>query len=89
MPIAPASSLDLSRVLDAFPEDASVIRRLFLADRFFRSACEDYRLAREGLVAFERLHRDAPRPEVEDYQRVVRELEAEMRNMIHAARGRA
>ncbi len=89
MPIAPAISPDLTRALDAFPEDALLVRRLFLANRSFRSVCEDYRLARESLDTFERLRRDASRPEIADYHRVVRELEAEMRDMIQAARGRA
>ncbi len=86
---APVPCPDLASALDAFPEHAAFIRRLFLADRSFRSACEDYRLAREGLATFGRLACETPRPEVADYQRLVRELEAEMRNMIHAARGRA
>lgn len=86
---APASITDLSSALEVFPEDASLVRRLFLADRSFRSACEDYRLAREGLASFGRLQGDPPRPEVEDYRRLVRELEAEMRGMIRAAQGRA
>jgi len=74
--------------LEAFPDLAPLVRRLFLADRSFRSACGDYCLAREGLASFERLRREAPCPEVEDYRRVVRELEAEMRDMIRSARGR-
>ncbi|WP_137126311.1 hypothetical protein [Roseomonas sp. HF4] len=86
---ATAPCPDLESALDAFPEHAAFVRRLFLADRAFRSACEDYRLAREGLAAFGRLSNDTPRPEVADYQRLVRELEAEMRDMIHAARCRA
>jgi hypothetical protein len=86
---ATAPCLDLASALDVFPEHAALIRRLFLADRSFRSACEDYRLACEGLATFGRLACETPRPEVADYQRLVRELEAEMRNMIHAARGRA
>lgn len=86
---ATATCPDLASALDAFPEHAAFVRRLFLADRAFRSACEDYRLACEGLATFGRLACETPRPEVADYQRLVRELEAEMRNMIHAARGRA
>lgn len=88
MTFAPPTSPDLTRALDAFPGDALLIRRLFLADRSFRSACEDYRLARESLAAFERVQCDVPQPEIEDYQRVVRELEAEMRDMIRTARRR-
>lgn len=88
MPLAPAVSPDLTSALEAFPDLAPLVRRLFLADRSFRSACEDYRLAREGLAAFERLRGSEPRPEVDDYRRVLRELEAEMLHMIHAAQGR-
>ncbi|WP_244408507.1 hypothetical protein [Roseomonas fluvialis] len=86
---ATAPCPDLASALAAFPEHVAFIRRLFLADRAFRSACEDYRLACEGLATFGRLACETPRPEVADYQRLVRELEAEMRSMIHAARGRA
>ncbi|MBP0463704.1 hypothetical protein J5Y09_07260 [Roseomonas sp. PWR1] len=88
MPSAPSHSPELAIVLDVFPDEAPLVRRLFLADPAFRSACEDYRLARDGLESFERLRREGPRPEVEDYQRVVRELESEMRGMIRSARGR-
>jgi hypothetical protein len=88
MPPAPAQSPDLASALDAFPDEAALVRRLFLADRAFRGACEDYRLAREGLESFERLRRDGPRPEVDDYRRLVLELEAEMRDMIRSARAR-
>lgn len=89
MPLASAASPDLTSALEAFPDLAPLVRRLFLADRSFRSACEDYRLARESLAAFERLRGGEPRPEVDDYRRVLRELEAEMLQMIHAARGRS
>lgn len=88
MQLSSAPSRDLTKALDAFPDDAALVRRLFLADRFFRSACEDYRLAREGLDSFARMGREAPRPEVEEYRGVVLELEAEMRAMLGAARGR-
>lgn len=89
MPPAPAAYPDLMSVLEAFPDHAPLVRRLFLADRSFRGACEDYRLAREGLAAFQRLRAGAARPEVDDYRQLVHELEAEMRQMLHAARGRA
>ncbi len=89
MPPSPVPSPDLTSALEAFPEEVALVRELFLADRSFRGACEDYRLAREGLAAFERLRPGNPRPEVEDYRRLVRELEAEMRDMIQAARGRS
>ena len=89
MTIVSATPPDLARAIAAFPEDVLLIRRLFLADRAFRSACEDYRLAREGLDAFARRQHDEPRPEIEEYQRLVRELEAELRDMINAVRGQA
>jgi hypothetical protein len=88
MTIVTATPPDLARVIEVFPEDVPLIRRLFLADRAFRGACEDYRLACEGLHAFARRRHDEPRPEIEEYERLVRELEAEMREMINAARGR-
>jgi hypothetical protein len=89
MPPAPAACPELTHALGAFPDHALLVRRLFLADPSFRSACEDYRLALEGLTAFQRARSGEPRPEVDDYRRVVRELEAEMRVMILAVRDRA
>ncbi|PWS36076.1 hypothetical protein DFH01_12775 [Falsiroseomonas bella] len=80
---------ELACALESFAEEAPLVRRLFLADRAFRSACEDYRLALEGLAAFRRLPDGRQRAEFDDYQRVVRELEAEMRDMIRAARSPA
>lgn len=89
MPAAPLSSPELAIALEAFPDHALLVRRLFLQDPSFRSACEDYRLAREGLATFAPGRRGEHRPELDDYRRVVRELEAEMRAMILAARDRA
>lgn len=89
MTIASAVPPDLARVIEAFPKDASLIRRLFLADLSFRGACEDYRLACESLEAFVRRRRGVACPEIEDYRRVVHELQAEIREMIRASRGYA
>ena len=89
MPPATVQSPELACALDAFPGEAPLVRRLFLADREFRGVCEDYRLACESLASFEHLQRGGPRPEIEDYRRLVRELEAEMHDMIQAARGRS
>lgn len=71
----------LSRVLDRFPEHARLIRRRFLMDASFRSACEDYHLARLELDA--QHHGSAAY--AEDYRRLVRELEQEMANMLRDA----
>jgi hypothetical protein len=86
MPPMPAPCPELSCALASFPEEAPLVRRLFFADRAFRSACEDDRLALEGLATFRRLGDGTRRPEVDDYQRVVSELEAELRAMVRAAR---
>lgn len=64
-----------------------MIRRLFLADPTFRSVCEDYRLAAEALTAFRRRPDAATRPEIEDYRRVMAELEAEIAALVHSSRG--
>lgn len=69
---------DLAAVLERFPEAAIPIRRMFLADRGFRSICEDYALARETLARFQAMP-DAPqRPEIADYLSVIAGLEGEI-----------
>ncbi|MBP0466271.1 hypothetical protein J5Y09_20255 [Roseomonas sp. PWR1] len=78
---------ELATVLARFPADARLIRQLFLADRAFRGACEDYRLAQDGLTSFERLSIATPRHEVEEYRPLVRELEAEILAMFAAGCG--
>ncbi|WP_198376125.1 hypothetical protein [Neoroseomonas rubea] len=78
---------ELDRVLARFPEHEALARHLFLTHPAFRSACEDYRLACEGLATFQRLAAHAPRPELGDYRRLVVELEAELRAMLRAADG--
>ncbi len=76
---------ELDWVIARFPEHAALARQLFLTHPAFRSACEDYRLACEGLATFEDLATRAPRPELCDYRTVVRELESELRAMLDAA----
>ncbi len=75
---------ELATVLARFPAEAPMIRHLFLADRAFRSACEDYRLAQDGLAAFERLSAVTPRRELDEYRTLVRELEVEILAMFAA-----
>ncbi|PWS35204.1 hypothetical protein DFH01_23150 [Falsiroseomonas bella] len=86
MPDEPAVRSELDWVLARFPEDEALVRRLFLTQPAFRSTCEDYRLAREGLSTFEELAVSGPRAEVGEYRTLVRELEAELLAMFRAAR---
>jgi hypothetical protein len=87
MPDEPAVSPELDWVLARFPEDAPLVRRLFLTEPIFRCACEGYRLAREGLSTFEKLAMRGPRAELGEYRNLVRELEAELLAMFSAADG--
>lgn len=75
----------LDRVLARFPVKQGLARRLFLMDPAFRSTCEDYRLACEGLVAFELRAVEEPRAEVTEYRTLVQELEAELLGMLGGA----
>lgn len=82
---APNPQPVLSRVLARFPEHALLIRRRFLMDVSFRSACEDYHLARQGLDA----HQHGSAAYSDDYRQLVSELEQEMADMLGDARGTA
>lgn len=83
----PAAHSELEWVVARFPEEAALATWMFLTDPAFRNACEDYRLAREGLAAFEKRAAGAPRIEVGEYRVLVRELEAELVAMFDAASG--
>lgn len=83
----PAVHSELEWVVARFPEEAALARWMFLTDPVFRNACEDYRLAREGLAEFEKRAAGAPRTEVGEYRVLVRELEAELQAMLGAASG--
>lgn len=78
----PDSSPDLVLLLTTFPDQEPLIRRIFLEDEHFRSACADYRLAREGLAKFERMNATSPRPECAEYRTLISELEAELRSIM-------
>jgi hypothetical protein len=80
-----AAQGELETVIGRFPDRQALARYLFRTHAAFRSACEDYRLAAEGLSNFEKLAKDAPRPELSEYRTLVRELEAELLSMFHAA----
>lgn len=71
--------------LARFPGKERLARRLFLMNPTFRSVCEDYRLAREGLVTFEQLAATEPRAELLEYRTLVEELEAELLRMLAGA----
>jgi hypothetical protein len=77
----------LEWILDRFPAKAALARRMFLSHPAFRGACEDYRLARQGLVRFETLAAQAPRSEVDEYRVLVHELESELLAMFASADG--
>lgn len=88
MGMTPSTNADLQSALSAFPEDAALVMSLFASDSNFRSVCEDYRLAQEGVAAFTPAPGAEPREEVHDYLRLVCELKVEVGHAIHAARGR-
>jgi hypothetical protein len=83
------SRLDLERALQRFPDEAPAIRRMFLSDPDFRSVCEDYRLAGDTLAGFQRRGGAGPRAAIDDYHRVVAELEHEIVGYLRARQGMA
>ena len=84
---ASAVRTELDRVIERFPGEEALARRLFVTHPAFRSACEDYHLARQGLANFEKLAALAPRSELAEYKALVRDLEAELMAMFTAADG--
>jgi hypothetical protein len=85
MPEETAGRHDLEPVLARFPAQQGLARRLFLSSAAFRSTCEDYRLARQGLVTFEQLAATQPRAELQEYRTLVEELEVELQRMLGPA----
>lgn len=76
------------RVLERFPQNAALIRRLFLSSTEFQSICEDYAVAHDTLTHF-REHPDADlRTEVAEYEVLIGELELEIASLVEAARKR-
>lgn len=80
---------ELKLVLERFPRQALLVRQLFMADHSFRSACEDYRLACDGLAKFGTTSSAPPSGEVEEYRTLVGELEAEITAMFRRVDGGA
>lgn len=81
-----ASPLHIERVLERFPEDAGLIRRLAMESETFEGACEDYALACATLSQLLSAERNGRHPRLADYQSLVEELEAELSDMIERAR---
>jgi hypothetical protein len=81
-----ASRLQIERVLERFPEDAGLIRRLAVESETFQGACEDYALACATLSQLRRLSQEGGHPRMADYQSLVEELEKELSEMIGRAR---
>ena len=72
----------VDHVIEHFPESAAVVRRLYLRDERFRSVCEDFALSIHSLRRFEARVDADRRPEVEDYRKLLRELEQELRSYL-------
>ncbi|RAI03784.1 hypothetical protein DLJ53_04730 [Acuticoccus sediminis] len=72
-----------------FPQDAGLIGRLLLSHPEFRSICEDYAAAQTALALFKARSDAAERPEVAEYEDIIRELEAELADMLKTIRGAA
>lgn len=76
------------RVLERFPKDAALVRRLFLSDTEFQSICEDYVVALDALAHFRERPDADRRPEVAEYEALIEELEKEIGTLVDAARER-
>lgn len=68
-----------------FPDQAAVIRRLFLSDPSFRGLCEEYALALTCLGRFEDLGDAAHAVEINDYRSVIQALEGEVARFVARA----
>ncbi|MBK0400120.1 hypothetical protein H0I76_13050 [Limibaculum sp. M0105] len=58
------------------------MRQLYLKDERFREACEDYAASIASLRRFEARDDAELRPEVQDYRRLLRELEDELHKYL-------
>ena len=75
----------VDQVIQRFPDNVVVVRRLFLSDAHFRAVCEDYALCIASLRRFEARPDAGLRPEVDDFRRIRVELELELRNHLIVA----
>lgn len=76
----------IDHVVAHFPDQASVVRRLYLSDEHFRAVCEDYLLCINSLTKFETRPDARSRPEIEDYRQLLQELELEMATYLNASK---
>ena len=77
-----SNDIDLTFLLVRFSENASEIKRLTAKSDDFRELCEHYSLARAALKRFEGCLTGRRAAEVEDYRKLVPELEQEIRHFI-------
>ena len=83
----PQGRLDLSAVLQRFPEDASLIRRLVLENPAFRELCDYYTLARATLDMLNGTSACEKRAEkIADYVSFVAELDQELSELLEHVR---
>ncbi len=86
MPEPTASSQHIQPVLERFPEDAGLIRRLAAESETFQGACEDYALACATLSQLRGLGQEGGHPRLADYQSLVEELGNEIAELIKRAK---
>lgn len=65
-----------------------MIRRLLLSSPEFRSVCEDYSVAQDALAHFRERPDAHERPEIGEYETLIRELEAEIAALVETTRAR-
>ena len=86
MPDQKALRLDLTHVLERFPDRVALVRRLASENEVFRSICEDFELARSTLVKLSTLPESDRNPAVlSDYESVVADLEKDIAAALRSA----
>lgn len=79
--------LELTQVLERFPDSAALIRRLVIADEHFASICEDYGLATATLAALrEPPERRQDHAKIAEYALLVTDLEREVAEALRVNR---
>jgi hypothetical protein len=79
--------LDLAVILPRFPASRAKIRRLYLQDRHFRSACHDLALAIEFLSKLSTADGEPPQALVDEYTMLEAELHREISEILSRAEG--
>ena len=86
MPEPEASRLDLTQVLERFPDRAALIGRLLGESDAFRGLCEDFALARSTLARLLSVaEHERNVPVISDYESVVAELESDIATALRRA----